>query len=494
MTASRPVNADSPAAPAPAFEGNDRLLFGLVLGLITFWLFAQTMLNLSPDMQRDLGTAAGTMNVAVSLTSLFSGIFTVVMGGLADRLGRMRIVRLGFVLSIVGSLLVALTPSGALAAPVLLLGRAIQGLSAACIMPAGLALIKTWWSGAGRQRAVSMWSIGSWGASGLCALFGGLVAAQFGWRAIFFASIAVALLGLWMLRGAPESQAEGRGDRRFDLAGVLLFMLAMLALEMLVTQGGKFGWLSGATLGLVAATVVLGALFIRLETRKDRHNFLDFSLFSNRTFSGTVLSNFLLNSAAGTLLVTLQLVQLGGGMSAHEAGLLTLGYAIAIIAFIRVGEKLLQRFGPRQPMLWGCLITGLAIALLSPAHLLLEQYRVLAVVGYTLFGIGLAFYATPSTDAALSSLPAAQAGSGAGIYKMSSSLGSGLGVAVSGSIFSGVAAGGAPWLAQLLPFDGRQDNLALREAAMLALGFNFVMVLLAGLVVLLAVPKGKPET
>ena len=66
------------------------------------------------------------------------------MGGLADRLGRMRIMRLGFGLSIAGSLLVALAPAGALAAPVLLLGRAIQGLSAACIMPAGLALIKTW--------------------------------------------------------------------------------------------------------------------------------------------------------------------------------------------------------------------------------------------------------------------------------------------------------------------------------------------------------------
>lgn len=69
-------------------------------------------------------------------------------------------------------------------------------------------------------------------------------------------------------------------------------------------------------------------------------------------------------------------------------------------------------------MIWGCLITGLAIVLLSPANVLLDDYKILAMIGYTLFGVGLAFYATPSTDAALSSLPAAQAGSGAGIYKM----------------------------------------------------------------------------
>ena len=485
------MTTPSAAPPAAAVQGNDRLLFGMIAGLVTFWLFAQTMLNVAPDMRRDLGVASGTMNVAVSLTSLFSGIFTVVMGGLADRLGRMRIMRLGFGLSIAGSLLVALAPAGALAAPVLLLGRAIQGLSAACIMPAGLALIKSWWQGAGRQRAVSMWSIGSWGASGLCSLFGGLMAAQFGWRAIFFTSIAVALLGLWMIRGAPESKAQGSGNARFDLAGVLLFMLTMIALEVFITQGSKLGWASAATLGLAAATLVLGALFVWLETRPGRHNFVDFSLFKSRTYTGAALSNFLLNTVAGTLLVALQLVQLGGGMSARQAGLLTLGYAIAIILFIRVGEKLLQRFGPRQPMLWGCLITGLAIALLSPANLLLEQYRVLSVIGFTLFGIGLAFYATPSTDAALSSLPAAQAGAGAGIYKMTSSLGSALGVAISGSIFTAISSTGAPWLEGVIPFPGRQDNLAVRQAAMVALGFNGVMVALAALSVVLTIPKGK---
>ena len=79
-------------------------------------------------------------------------------------------------------------------------------------------------------------------------------------------------------------------------------------------------------------------------------------------------------------LLLLQLVQLGGSMSAQQAGALTLGYAVAIIAFIRVGEKLLQRFGARKPMIWGCLITGLAIVLLSPANLMLADYKVLAMI------------------------------------------------------------------------------------------------------------------
>ena len=126
-------------------------------------------------------------------------------------------------------------------------------------------------------------------------------------------------------------------------------------------------------------------------------------------------------------------------MNAQQAGFLTLGYAIAIIAFIRVGEKLLERFGPRMPMIWGCLITGLAILMVSPANLLLSDYKILASVGYTLFGVGLAFYATPSTDAALSNLPAAQTGSGSSIYKMASSLGAAFGVATSAAIFTALS-------------------------------------------------------
>src|SRR5512142_1314747 len=236
-SARRYSNMTSTASQSDRFRGNDRVLLGIILGVITFWLFAQTTLNIAPDMGRDLRLGASTMNTAVSITALFSGIFIVVIGGLADRVGRVRIVRIGFYLSILGSLLVGLAPAGHWASSFLLTGRALQGLSGACIMPASLALVKTYWEGAARQRAVSLWSIGSWGGSGLCALFGGLVTQSLGWRYIFFASVAVALLGLLLLSGTPESRASGKATYRFDFGGVITFMIAMVALEVVVTQG-----------------------------------------------------------------------------------------------------------------------------------------------------------------------------------------------------------------------------------------------------------------
>ena len=247
------------------YRGDDKLLFGIILGVLAFWLFAQTTLNIAPAMAADLGVETNVMNIAVSITALFSGIFIVVVGGLADRVGRVKILMWGFILSIAGSMLVGIAPPGALAVPLLMLGRICQGLSGAFIMPASLALIKTYWDDAGRQRAVSLWSMGSWGGSGFAALFGGLMTENVGWRWIFFASAAVSVAGMLMVRGTPESKAGVGKDYRFDTMGVLTFMVTMVALQVLATQGSDIGWTSPITLGLGAIAVVVGVMFFRAE-------------------------------------------------------------------------------------------------------------------------------------------------------------------------------------------------------------------------------------
>lgn len=250
---------------AHEYQGNDRLLLGMVLGVITFWLFAQTTLNIAPTMRTDLGVEVNTSNIAVSITALFSGIFIVVFGGLGDRFGRVKMTKIGIALSIIGSLLIAASPKGT--AFFLMSGRIIQGLSAACIMPNTLALIKAYYP-------------------------------------------------------------------------------------------------SSVILGLAALAVVTLIVFYQIERSKE-NSFIDFNLFSNKTYTGATISNFLLNGSAGTLIVALTLVQLGAGLTSFQAGLLTIGYLIAILMTIRVGEKLLQKWGARKPMILGCFITGAGIFMTS---------------------------------------------------------------------------------------------------------------------------------
>lgn len=472
------------------YQGNDRLLLGMVLGVITFWLFAQTILNIAPTMRTDLGIDVNTSNIAVSITALFSGIFIVVIGGLGDRFGRVKTTKIGLILSIVGSLLIAASPRGT--AIFLIEGRIIQGLSAACIMPSTLALIKTYYQGVSRQRAVSFWSIGSWGGSGFSSLFGGVIASTIGWRWIFWFSIIVAIVSYLLISGTPESKnPPSEKTKGFDFAGVFTFMIGMVAINIVIGQGAGIGWLSPIILGLAALSVAMLFEFFIIERRKE-NRFIDFNLFRNKTYTGATISNFLINGAAGTLIVALTLVQLAAGLTSFQAGLLTIGYLIAILMTIRVGEKLLQKWGARKPMVLGCVITGTGILMTAFTFVLARQYMIIAGIGFTLFGIGLGFYATPSTDAALSTVPAEKAGSASGIYKMASSLGAALGVVISAALFTGLS-GRSIHFAEGI-FWGKTDNVSIRFAAAIALLFNLGMVLTAIISILMTVPAGKSET
>ena len=70
-----------------SYKGTDKMITGIVFGVITFWLFAQAMVNVVPAVQKDLGITSGTLNIAISLTALFSGMFIVAAGGIADKIG-----------------------------------------------------------------------------------------------------------------------------------------------------------------------------------------------------------------------------------------------------------------------------------------------------------------------------------------------------------------------------------------------------------------------
>jgi DHA2 family multidrug resistance protein-like MFS transporter len=437
-------------------------------------------------MREELRISESLNNIAVSITALFSGIFIVVAGDLADRLGRLKITCFGLALSVLGSLLIAISPAGTIA--FLMAGRIIQGLSAACIMPATLALIKDYFDGKERQRAVSFWSIGSWGGSGVSALFGGLVASSLGWRWIFWMSIVVAVISFVLLRGAPESKVASREKRRFDWYGFTSFIVSMVAVNIVIGQGAALGWLNPVVITLAVVFVFAAVVFFRVESRNP-DGFVDLRLFNNKTYTGATLSNFLLNGAAGTLLVALSLVQQAAGLSSLQSGLLTIGYLVAILSTIRVGERFLQRMGARKPMLLGCLITGTGILLTTFTFLLARQYMIVAFIGFTLFGVGLGFYATPSTDAALSNVPNEKAGAASGIYKMASSLGAAFGVAISAALFTSLSGLNTSLGSLSDLFMGTTDNIGIRFAAAVALLFNVMMVIVAIIAIARTVPR-----
>jgi MFS transporter, DHA2 family, multidrug resistance protein len=417
------------------YKGTNKMLIGIVFGVLTFWLFAMAMVNVVPAVQTDLGVSLGVLNIAISLTALFSGMFIVAAGGIADKIGRKKITYLGLILSVIGSLCLVLATGPVL----LIIGRVMQGLSAACIMPATIALVNAYFKDAERQRALSFWSFGSWGGGGVCSFAGGAIATYLGWKWIFIFSIIFALLSMWLIKDTPESKAEQSGAFKFDFVGLGILAITMLALNLVITRGKDFGWTSPLTLGLAALTLIGLLVFIKVERNKETA-LIDFSIFKNKPYTGATVSNFLLNAVAGTLVVANTYVQVDRGFTSFQSGMLSLGYLVAVLAMIRVGEKILQKVGAKLPMIWGTIITTVGVGVMGLTFLPGVTYTVVVFIGFALFGLGLGIYATPSTDTAVSNAPSNKVGEASGIYKMASSLGSSFGIAISAAVYGAIAA------------------------------------------------------
>ncbi|HDC4001255.1 TPA: MFS transporter [Staphylococcus aureus] len=457
------------------FRGDNRLLLGIVLGVITFWLFAQSLVNLVVPLQATYSSDVGTINIAVSLSALFAGLFIVGAGDVADKLGRVKITYVGLILNVIGSLLIIITPLPAF----LIIGRIIQGLSAACIMPATLAIINEYYIGTRRQRALSYWSIGSWGGSGICTLFGGLMATYIGWRSIFIVSILLTLLSMYLIKHTPETKAEPvkslKGEtKKFDVIGLIILVVTMLSLNVIITQTSHFGLVSPMILSLIVIFILSLIGFVYYEN-KIKYPLVDFSIFKNRGYSGATISNFLLNGVAGGALIVINTYyQQQLGFNSSQTGYISLTYLIAVLLMIRVGEKILTQFGPKRPLLLGSGFTVIGLILLSLTFLPEMWYIVSSIVGYLLFGTGLGLYATPSTDTAVASAPDDKSGVASGVYKMASSLGNAFGVAVSGTIYTVLAA-----------------NLNLHLGGFSGMMFNVILAVITFLVILFLVPKNQ---
>ena len=453
------------------YKGNDRLLFGMILGVATYWLFASSITAGVPPLTHDLGISGSVVNTAVSITALICGVSIITAGSVADKVGRVKITQFGFILSIIGSILCAIAQGQTL----LIMGRVIQGLSGAFIMPATLALINAYYPGEARPRALSFWSLASWGGSSVANFFGGAVVSALGWRWLFGLTVPVALIGMFLIKGTPESRIISEEKQKVDYFGIITLVLALLSLNLVVTHGRQWGWASVAILLLIAAFVILFALFLLIE-RRNSAPIVDLSLFSSKGYNAAVISNFLLNMCAGCLFILIPYVQTARGLTSFRSGLLTIGYLFAILLTIRVGEKVMLKKGARMPMIIGTLMAAVGILLMALTFLPNTIYFVSSFIGLAIMGVGFGFYATPSTNTAVGNVPQEKAGSASGIYKMASSLGGSFGVAISGAVSTAIL---------------MNNNTAQNLAAGLGLGVSVIAGVISLFAVIALVPKIK---
>lgn len=418
-------------AGASEYRGTNRLLLGMCLGVSTYWLFALAITALVPTITTAFGISADELGLPISITALMSGVFIVPAGSIADKIGRVKVARAGLVLAMIGAAVCGLAEN----TTILTVGRALQGIAAAMIMPSTLALVNAYYKDADRLRALSFWSISSWGGGGLCNIFGGAVASYLGWRWAFWLVIPVALVALYAMAATPESKNEhAPRDQRFDLIGLVLLVVGLLTLNLSITKGHSMGWTDVLIVsGFVISFIVLFAFTVYEKRRKGA--LVDLSMLKRRAYNGAVISNFMLNSTLGSLMILMTYLQQGRGLTPFDAGMLTLGYTAATLVMIRVGEKIGRKFGARSPILIGCILAVVGIGMQALTFIDGTLYLALVAVGLALMGLGFGVSATPSTNIAVGEAPPEKAGSASGIYKMASSLGGSFGLAIATVVY-----------------------------------------------------------
>jgi EmrB/QacA subfamily drug resistance transporter len=354
-----------------------------------------------------------------------------------------------------------------------LAARVVQGLGAALTIPTALSIISVSFHERERGMALGVWAGGSSVGLGLGPVVGALLTDGLGYSWIFLINVPLGLLALVAARLLIPESRDASAPRRIPLAPLLLSSVALFALLFALTEAPTQGWTSARVLGLFVAAAVGFVLFVRFELRASEP-LLDPALFRSRSFAGANVVSLLSTAVMCNLFFFLSLYfQLILGYTALAAGASLLPLTAFIVVLAPFAGRLSDRRGRRLPVVAGMAVLGVALLLLS--RLELDSSAAITLMWLGLAGVGIGLTTTPTTAAALDSVPPARAGVGAGVVNTFRIVGLSLGIATMGAILSAgsadVLAGGGK--AGQAFVSGLSTSLAVNA------GIAFVAVLVA---------------
>jgi DHA2 family methylenomycin A resistance protein-like MFS transporter len=394
-----------------------------------------TIVNIAlPHLGVELSTAQSALAWVVDAYTLVFAALLLPAGGACDRFGPRRVYLVGIIVFAVASIGCALAPTAGL----LIAARAVQGIGAAAIVPATLALLTELFADPpARAIAVGLWGAAGGVAAAVGPLLGGLLLDSVSWRAVFWVNVpVVATIAIGALRVLPAS--AGR-PRRLDAAGQMLAILTLAAFTFAVIDTGDHGLtlrgIAGSMVGIVAASV-----FVWRERRAPAP-MLPLSIFSAPGFSTATLVGFVLNfSFFGQLFALTFYIQQTRDLAPGMAGLVMAPQALGAIIGAPLGGRITARTTAQRAML-----TGLATGTAGFASLMVfdtgTPYAIIAILTFVA-GLGMAIAMPAATNAAVSAAPEAYTGIAGSVVNASRQTGTVVGVALLGSIATGL--GGIP--------------------------------------------------
>ncbi len=396
----------------------------------------------APSITEDLKPSALGLLWIIDIYSLVVAPLLVAFGTLGDRIGRRKIMVIGFVIFGVASAAAAFSTTTTM----LIASRAVMGVGGAMILPGTMSILRdVFRDREERVMAVGIWSAVSAAGAAIGPILGGFLVQNWWWGAAFLINVPILIMLIPVtVRLLPESRSPEAAP--WDLPSVILCALGVLGLALGIKQSARHGLLDPAgMIGMIAGIVFL-AWFARRQLRA-RMPLLDIRLFATGPFSASVacvlLSMFAL---VGLELFFAQYLQLVLGLDPLDAALRLMPVVVATIVGGLIAAPLLRRLGTRILIAGGLALTTLSLVPMLALGVV-DHYWTL-VGPFIALGLGIEVALVAANDTIISSVPAERTGGASAIEETAYELGGGLGVAVLGSVMA------VAYTAALAPIQG----------------------------------------
>ncbi|GAB3615772.1 MFS transporter [Okibacterium endophyticum] len=383
----------------------------LVAVLASFVAFLDgSIINVAlPAITGELGGGLPVQQWVVDAYLLTLGAFILLAGSLSDAFGRVKVLAAGLVWFGVTSLLCAIAPT----AELLIAARALQGVSAALLVPSSLAIIISTFSGVAQARAIGTWTAWTGTAMIVGPLLGGVLVDALSWRLVFGINVLPIAITLWLL-SRIERVPRSAERPRIDYLGAALGAVGLGGPVFALIEQARYGWQSPVVwVPLVVGVACIG-VFLWWEHRAAQP-MMPLGLYRVRNFSAGNAATLFIYAALGfgffVLVIYLQQV---AGWTAFFAGLATLPPTIVMLLLSSRVGALAGRFGPRLFMTVGPIVAGGGFLMMLTVGTVVD-YWWQVLPGLVVFGLGLSITVAPLTSAILGSINPANAGIGSAI-------------------------------------------------------------------------------
>ncbi|WP_031002154.1 MFS transporter [Streptomyces sp. NRRL F-5727] len=432
-TVSPPIHSAPDEQPPRGLRASPWLaLVAVAFGLFMVGLDGSVVSIANPEIGRDLNASTADLQWVTNSYLLALAAALILGGKLGDRFGRRTFYLIGVAGFTAASVAIGLAGSveGVIAF------RALQGLFGALLMPNTLGILRAVFPPRRFGMAVGIWAMVSSVSTALGPIVGGLLIEHVNWESVFYLNAPIGVIALvFSALVLPESRNTAAAGEKFDIAGVVLLALGLLAVVFGVVKGETWGWTSGGTLGAIAGGLVVLVLFGRYETRA-ASPLLPMRLFRSPALTiGTIITALNFFILLGVIFFVMLYLQNVRGFTPVEAGVRTLPLSLASVVASPLGAALTDRFGPRLTMPLGMVLQ--AIACFGMLGWGADASYALMWPPFIALGLGVGMVMASSSDAIVGNAPVRDGGVAGGLQATALQVGGALGTSVLVSLIGG---------------------------------------------------------